>query len=73
MIVCVCQGVRCTDVRATIRGGALTVESVGSACGAGTDCGSCRGMIEDLIEEVTEADGLVRHDPLGRAHLVTAA
>ena len=52
---------------------ALTVESVGSACGAGTDCGSCRGMIEDLIEEVTEADGLVRHDPLGRAHLVTAA
>ncbi|MFO0601569.1 MAG: (2Fe-2S)-binding protein [Polyangiales bacterium] len=72
MIVCVCQGVRCSEVRSAIRGGALTVEAVGVACGAGTDCGSCHGCIEDLVEEVTVGDAIVSHDASGRAHLAVS-
>ena len=69
MIVCVCQGVRCSAVRSAIRGGALTVEAIGAACGAGTDCGSCHGCIEDLVEEVTHGDALTARDGFGRTHL----
>lgn len=61
MIVCVCHGVRCSRVRSVIREGADTVDAVGAACGAGTDCGSCREAIEDLIEEVqTTSSGRVQ-------------
>lgn len=51
MIVCVCHGVPCSRIRSVIRDGAETVDAVGAACSAGTDCGSCREMIEDLIDE----------------------
>lgn len=62
MIVCVCHGVRCSKVRAAIRDGAATVDEVGEACGAGTDCGSCQELIEDLIQE--EASGVTHvHGP----------
>lgn len=51
MVVCLCKGVSCSVVRRAIADGATTVEDVGRACGAGTDCGGCEGMIEDLLEE----------------------
>lgn len=69
MIVCACKGVRCSRVRAVIGDGATTVDSVGAACGAGTDCGSCRGMIEDMIEEALDGGAVARVDPRGRTHL----
>lgn len=55
MIVCVCHGVPCNRIRSVVREGAETVDAVGAACGAGTDCGSCRDMIEELIEETAPA------------------
>ena len=63
MILCVCHGVRCNLVKAAIANGARDVDAVGDACRAGTDCGSCRGMIEDLIEEAMDEDvgGCVAH------------
>ncbi|MDB4930501.1 MAG: (2Fe-2S)-binding protein [Myxococcaceae bacterium] len=51
MIVCVCHGIPCKKIRSVIREGAESVDAVGEACGAGTDCGACRDAIEDLIEE----------------------
>lgn len=54
MVLCVCRGLRCSDVKKVIREGAETLDAVGAACGAGTDCGSCRCAIEDLIEEHIE-------------------
>ncbi|MBI5516738.1 MAG: (2Fe-2S)-binding protein [Deltaproteobacteria bacterium] len=51
MIVCICRGVRCSTIRAAIRAGALTVEEVGDACEAGTDCGSCQDEIAGMIDE----------------------
>ena len=56
MIVCVCHGVPCTKIRSVIREGASSVDAVGEACGAGTDCGSCREMIDELIEEAAPAE-----------------
>ncbi len=54
MYVCLCKGVSDKTIRGCIRRGASTVGEVGRACGAGTDCGSCRGMISDLIDEEHE-------------------
>lgn len=70
MIVCICRGVRCSEIRAAVRAGAETVEAVGEACEAGTDCGSCQFVVQDLIDEEREGAGPgVR--AAGRVHLPT--
>ena len=51
MYVCVCRAVTDKEVAAAIEGGAHSVEAVTRACGAGGDCGACRGQIEDMLEE----------------------
>ena len=50
MIVCLCKGVSCNAVRVAIGEGAMSIDEVGRACGAGTDCGGCHSAIEDLLE-----------------------
>lgn len=54
MYVCLCKGVSERAVKACIREGARTLQQVGRACGAGTDCGACRGAVRDLLEEHEE-------------------
>jgi NAD(P)H-nitrite reductase large subunit len=51
MIVCLCKGVSCGAIRNAIAEGNTTVDQIGRACGAGTDCGGCEGAIEDLVEQ----------------------
>ena len=51
MYVCVCLAVTDQEVNAAIDGGARTCEDVTRVCSAGGDCGACRGMIEDMIDE----------------------
>lgn len=51
MYVCVCKGVSDRIVLATIRAGARTVNDVSKRCGAGSDCGACRGTIRDMLED----------------------
>jgi len=51
MIVCQCHGVSDRRIRAAAMTGAETSEDVGRACAAGTDCGACRPIIEDLLDE----------------------
>jgi bacterioferritin-associated ferredoxin len=55
VIVCLCHGVDDAQIEDLIAEGCESVPSIGKACGAGTDCGSCRGQIEDIIETVTES------------------
>jgi bacterioferritin-associated ferredoxin len=64
MYVCLCKGVSDRTVRACIRAGAGTVHEVGKGCGAGTDCGACRSMIDDLIEEHAEEHSAASHRSL---------
>jgi bacterioferritin-associated ferredoxin len=51
VLVCICKGVSERKLQDVIAAGAESVESVGRACGAGTDCGTCQGSIEELITE----------------------
>lgn len=51
MILCLCHAVSDAEIKDHIADGAHSVEAVGRACGAGTDCGSCREEISDLIDE----------------------
>ena len=51
MIVCSCHAVNDGAVRATLLAGASCPEDVAAMCGAGTDCGSCVRIVEDIIEE----------------------
>ena len=50
-IVCVCNGVGALEIGAAARAGAATLEAIGHATGAGTNCGSCRPAIARLLEE----------------------
>jgi assimilatory nitrate reductase catalytic subunit len=51
--VCVCFGVDAPHIRRAIREGALTsVDAIGQACQAGTNCGSCKPALKALLDEV---------------------
>lgn len=49
MLICSCKAVTERTVRAAIADGADTVEAVGRRCGAGTKCGGCHLLIEELL------------------------
>jgi assimilatory nitrate reductase catalytic subunit len=49
-IVCSCFGVGANQIAAAIQKGHRSVEAVGQALGAGTNCGSCRAEVARLVE-----------------------
>ena len=49
-IVCVCHGIGENQIHAAARCGAATLDAVGTATCAGTNCGSCRPAIARLLE-----------------------
>jgi bacterioferritin-associated ferredoxin len=67
MIVCLCKGVSCSAVRRAVDQGASDLASVGRACGAGTDCGSCHAQIEDIVYEELSSRSGARHLPIVQA------
>ncbi|MEO0497421.1 MAG: molybdopterin-dependent oxidoreductase [Pseudomonadota bacterium] len=48
-IICSCMGVGSMQIADAVANGAFTLDAVGSACGAGTNCGSCRAEIGEII------------------------
>ncbi|MCR9163527.1 MAG: (2Fe-2S)-binding protein [Nannocystaceae bacterium] len=56
-VLCQCMNVTEREIKRVIRAGADSVDAVGERCEAGTGCGSCRGGIDILIEEVKRAQG----------------
>jgi assimilatory nitrate reductase catalytic subunit len=52
-MVCVCHGIGERDILAACGAGATTVEAIGAATGAGTNCGSCRPAIARLLAAPT--------------------
>jgi bacterioferritin-associated ferredoxin len=56
LYACICERISECEVRAAIRCGARTEESVGDACGAGTGCGTCLDRICELIDEETASE-----------------
>ena len=51
MYVCLCRAVTVTQIEGVVEAGAMTVKAVGERCGAGADCGGCRGEIREVIRE----------------------
>ncbi|MER8435610.1 molybdopterin-dependent oxidoreductase [Mesorhizobium sp. M1393] len=49
-IVCSCFGVGANQIAEAVRGGCVSVEAIGAALHAGTNCGSCRAEIRTIIE-----------------------
>jgi len=49
-IVCSCMNVGANTIWATINSGCQTLDSIGTACGAGTQCGSCRSEIVAMLK-----------------------
>ncbi|MEM7249885.1 MAG: nitrate reductase [Pseudomonadota bacterium] len=52
-IICSCFHVGANQISAAIDGGCRDVDAVGSVLSAGTNCGSCRAEIQDLIDTQT--------------------
>ncbi len=53
MIVCHCKAVSDRQVRAAVRAGASRRGAVARACGAGTVCGGCRPVIDEIVSAET--------------------
>ena len=51
MIVCFCRGLSESDLRRVVATGAWTVEEVTAVCGAGSDCGACQSVVQDVVVE----------------------
>lgn len=49
-IVCACFSVGANDIRHAVNSGCQSLEAVGAALSAGTNCGSCRPEIRRIIE-----------------------
>ncbi|HET8540613.1 MAG TPA: (2Fe-2S)-binding protein [Anaeromyxobacter sp.] len=56
MIVCVCRGISDRSVREARARGARTLDAVGTATGAGTDCGCCHDTIARVLAEPCRAE-----------------
>jgi assimilatory nitrate reductase catalytic subunit len=59
--VCACLKVGATRVQAAIAQGAASVDAVGAATGAGTNCGSCRPEIARMISAAPTPQPEQRH------------
>jgi bacterioferritin-associated ferredoxin len=55
VFVCICRAVTASRLRAVVDGGACTLDAVERACGAGSDCGTCRDEIAGVIRERASA------------------
>ncbi len=49
-IVCSCFGVGTKDIGAAVRSGKSSVDAIGRALKAGTNCGSCRSEIQEIVD-----------------------
>lgn len=63
MIVCCCKAICSEKIAALIDQGADSLQAIGALCGAGTDCGSCRDYIEEMIEEAQPSTSPARRRP----------
>jgi len=49
MMVCHCRAVNKRTVCELISEGCVDIEEIGERCGAGTDCGGCHPVLEELL------------------------
>ena len=59
-IVCACFSVGANQIAVAVEAGATTVEAVGAALRAGTNCGSCRVEIRRIINAAADENSRLR-------------
>ena len=59
MMVCHCHAVNDREIRAEIEAGAMDADQLGDRCGAGTRCGNCLPVVEEILTEVSIRTPLV--------------
>jgi bacterioferritin-associated ferredoxin len=50
MLVCHCHAVADDAIKAEIAAGALSASELAERCGAGSRCGGCHAVIEELLD-----------------------
>ena len=55
MVVCLCRGVRDSEIERLRSQGVICVDEVTAKCGAGADCGMCRDTIQELLPATGES------------------
>jgi bacterioferritin-associated ferredoxin len=66
VIVCHCKGISDRDIRAAVRSGAACRHTVGARCAAGTGCGGCHAVIDEIIHTERAPEGRSGAGTLGR-------
>jgi bacterioferritin-associated ferredoxin len=49
MYICICKAISDSDIQQMVHSGAQSADDIEQRCGAGSDCGSCRDEIGDLV------------------------
>lgn len=52
--LCYCKKVSLSTVEESVKSGANTVEEVQEQTGAGSGCGKCKGLIQEVIDKNKE-------------------
>jgi len=60
MIVCHCKGLTDHDIRKAAREGAVDSSDVARSCAAGTDCGGCRPLVDEILSKESPAQHRVQ-------------
>ncbi|MGL5576058.1 MAG: (2Fe-2S)-binding protein [Sarcina sp.] len=50
-VICNCKNVTLGEIESAIASGASTVEEIQAKTNAGTGCGKCVGLIEEILEK----------------------
>jgi len=61
LLVCQCKWLTYNDLRETIAAGAQSLEALQSQCGAGTECGGCREVLQEILAD-TRRDSRPQQD-----------
>jgi bacterioferritin-associated ferredoxin len=51
MIVCICNNVNSSTIKATVKRGACSVEDVKASTGAASCCGKCQFKVNALVQD----------------------
>ena len=56
MIACQCLAVSDRVILEAVAAGALSIDAIGQACQAGTDCGGCHRTLRHMIDAAAAVD-----------------
>ena len=56
-LICLCHGVSDRTIRGAVAAGAGSIDEVGESCRAGSSCGGCHDVIDELVSEGLSVHG----------------